>query len=125
MSSLNDMDKIIDLLEKATEMLKQLRRHDSIGAHKVTRIKMIDGLTGNVIRISTIREEFPSNERIEVCKKGMIGNHLVHYMYVNYVTDDEKKLRGKAFGEFKAGPYKERRKKIKDNLKWEVYQELE
>lgn len=121
-------EKDLEILERALkEALERVEKmKNEIAPMKVTKVKMIDGLTGNVIHIARIKEESPDCERIEKCKKNMIGSRLWGYVYRTMLaTDDRKLLETPGWDEVREAIMKEREAKVREALKWEVYQDVE
>ena len=119
-----DLEILERVLKEALERVEKMK--NEIAPLKVTKVKMIDGLTGNVIHITKIKEESPTDERIEKCKKNMIGNRLWSYVYRTMLaTEDRKALETPGWDEVREAIMKEREAKVREALKWEVYQDVE
>ncbi len=119
-----DLEILERVLKEALDRVEKMKRE--IAPQKVTKIKMIDGLTGNVIHIAKIKEESPTDDRIEKCKKNMIGNRLWSYVYRTMIaTENQKLLEAPGWDKVREHIVKERESEVREALKWEVYQDVE
>ena len=119
------MEKIIGILKDATSKMEALKSYLDTGIKNVTKVRMIDGLTGNVIHTATIHEEFPSDERIAKCERNMVSNYLRQYMRKEYYAPSADRMQDGRWLEFAGMPLQKGRKKVRDSLRYEVYKELE
>jgi hypothetical protein len=119
-----DLEILERALKEALERVEKMKKE--IAPETVTKVKMIDGLTGNVIHIAKIKEESPTDERIEKCKKNMIGNRLGSYVYRTMIdTENRELLETPGWDKVREAIVKEREAKVREALKWEVYQDVE
>lgn len=119
-----DLEILERTLKEALERVEKMKKETT--PLKVTKVKMIDGLTGNVIHITKIKEESPTDERIEKCKKNMIGNRLGSYVYRTMIATENRELfETPGWDKVREAIVKEREAKVREALKWEVYQDVE
>ena len=120
---LSDTAKVQHIIDRLRDFADELEKdiaNYGLGYRVITKVTMIDGISGHEIHTGTIREENPSEERLKQFEANMVNNHLFAHMSQHYMSYEEKRLMGTEWRKFADGELKKRTKEVKDNLKWEV-----
>lgn len=119
-----DLEILERVLKEALERVGKMKKE--IAPETVTKVKMIDGLTGDVIHVTRIKDANPPEAKITQCKASMINCYLGKYVFSHMLTDTERDLvHLQGWSEALNSIIEGYESKVKEALEWEVYQDVE
>ena len=119
-----DLEILERVLKEALERVEKMKKE--IAPETVTKVKMIDGLTGNVIHVTRIKDANPPEAKIAQCKASMINCYLGKYVFDHVLSDTERDLAHlNGWSEVLKSTIEGHEGKVKEALEWEVYQDVE
>lgn len=119
-----DLEILERVLKEALERVGKMKKE--IAPETVTKVKMIDGLTGDVIHVTRIKDANPPEAKITQCKASMINCYLGKYVFNHMLTDTERDLvHLQGWSETLNSIIEGYESKVKEALEWEVYQDVE